>query len=73
MSHPAAPASTIVTTISPFLFGGLTRPVASHALGDFEDEPAQGGEAETPEKHHGNHRLDSYFYRMIANLLRACK
>jgi hypothetical protein len=35
--------------------------VPLHSLGDFEDEPAQTGEAQAPENHDRNHRLDPYF------------
>jgi hypothetical protein len=34
---------------------------ASHPLGNFEDEPAETGEAQTPKNHDRDHRLDPYF------------
>jgi hypothetical protein len=66
MSQPAAPASTIVTTV--FLLywvggqGFKGWAVPSHPLGDFEDEPAETGEAQAPKKHHSDHRLDPMFF-----------
>jgi hypothetical protein len=36
---------------------GHRRAVPSHPLGNFEDEPAEGGEAEAPEKYDSHHRL----------------
>ena len=35
----------------------IAAPVPSHPLGDFEDEPAEGGEADAPEKHDRGHSL----------------
>ena len=32
-------------------------PVPSHPLGDFEDEPAEDGEVDAPEKHDRDHSL----------------
>src|SRR5271163_5008265 len=57
---------------------GLCRPVRSHPLGDFEDEPAEGSEADAPEKHDRGHSLlpfaffqDAYDFncRMASNKL----
>jgi hypothetical protein len=65
ISQPAAPANTIVTTFFPLEFRCLAsvgRPIRpSHPLGDFEDEPAENGEAQTPKKHHDDHRQALYF------------
>ena len=36
---------------------GLCCPVPSHPFGDFKDKPAQGSEADAPEKHDRHHRL----------------
>jgi hypothetical protein len=55
-SQPAAPAATMVITL--FLVRSSAEPASeagasSHPFGDLEDKPAQGGEADTPEKHGG--------------------
>jgi hypothetical protein len=77
MSHPATPAITIVTALSSGIWlRGQRRKdesVSSHPLGDFEDEPAQTGEAQAPKNHHHDHRLDLSFYRMITSLPRESK
>jgi hypothetical protein len=36
---------------------GHRRPVPSHPLADFEDEPAEDREADAPEKHDRDHSL----------------
>jgi hypothetical protein len=46
---------------------------SSHALGDFEYEPAESGETDSPKKHYRDHRLPLLFtgwlrlYRAIAS------
>ena len=71
MSQPAAPANTIVT--DSFLLNSVAWPgseggcVPLHPFGDFEDEPAETGEAQTPKNHDRDHYLTPAFYRMIAS------
>ena len=36
---------------------GHRRPFPSHPLGDFEDEPAEDGDTDAPEKHDRDHSL----------------
>ena len=45
--HPCAKASAEIDVAA----------VSSHALGDFEDEPAERGEADAPEKYDRDHSL----------------
>jgi hypothetical protein len=65
MSQPAAPASTIVTTIVlqfvALVSTGRESIGSSHPLGDFEHEPAKSGKTDSPEKHHRDHRLPLFF------------
>jgi hypothetical protein len=61
MSQPAAPAATIVTTLSSSLgrsaSAGSGQSVPSHPLGDLEDKPAKDSEAYAPEKNDRDHCL----------------
>jgi hypothetical protein len=61
-SQPPSPAATIVTMLPHHLEAGPCCPVRSHPLGDFEDEPAEGGEASAPEKHERHPRVPFLFF-----------
>ena len=60
-SQRPGPAATIVTMLLHHLEAGPCCPVPSHPLGDFEDEPAEGEEANAPEKHERHPRLRYFF------------
>jgi hypothetical protein len=51
----------MVTILPHHLEAGLCCSVPSHPFGDFKDKPAQGSEADDPEKHDRHHRLPFLF------------
>ena len=50
MSQPPSPAATIATILPHHLEAGPCCSVPSHPLGDFEDKPPEGGDADAPER-----------------------